>query len=78
MNPLRSLSNAVAALLRGPDAEPPKWRDTSLDDWRQERDARVEAERQARLANPPKAGDAPETATGGDDTQTRRHQRIGG
>ena len=78
VNPMRSLSNMVASLLRGPDPEAPKWRDTSLDDWREQRDAEVEAERQARLKNPPKADDAPETATGGDDTQTRRHQRIGG
>lgn len=78
MNPLRTLSNVVAAMLRGPDPEPPQWRDTSLDDWRRERDAKVEAERQARLASPPKQTSAPETATGADDTQTRHHQRIGG
>jgi hypothetical protein len=78
MNPLRSLANVVAALLRGPDPEPPQWRDTSLDDWRKRRDAEVEAERQARLANSPGVAGAPETATGSEHTETQRQQRIGG
>ena len=43
------------------------WHDTSLDEWRNERDATVEAERQARLADPTKTVQRDEP-----------HERIGG
>jgi hypothetical protein len=50
------------------------WRDTSLDDWRRERDARAEVERTARISD--------ESALREGSTEeredTRRHQRIGG
>lgn len=52
------------------------WRDTSLDDWREERDAAIELERQERLANPVVNE---RTATGKDETaEKKRHQRLGG
>ena len=52
------------------------WRDSSLDDWRQERDEVLDLERQERLAN---AVSQERTATGKDETsEKKRHQRMGG
>ena len=52
------------------------WRDSSLDDWRQERDEALDLERQERLAN---AVSQERTATGKDETsEKKRHQRMGG
>ena len=50
-----------------------KWRDTSLDDWRKERDAAAEERRATRA-------DEPEEVTGQTEEQAteKRHQRIGG
>ena len=52
--------------------EPAQWRDDSLDDWMKERDAKVEATRQARLDGGERTGAAK------DEEVTVRHQRIGG
>jgi hypothetical protein len=49
------------------------WRDDSLDDWRKERDANAEAHRTERAANPEEA-----TGRGDEQSQEKRHQRIGG
>lgn len=38
--------------------EKPQWRDESLDSWRSERDAEIEAERQARHDGKPGGGDS--------------------
>ncbi len=56
------------------EQEQPLWRDTSLDDWRRERDANAEAERAARASDPKGLleGSTEERE------ETRRHQRIGG
>lgn len=55
------------------DETGPKWRDDSLDDWRKERDAAAEARRATRA-------ESPEDPTGRGDEQSeeKRHQRIGG
>lgn len=45
------------------------WHDTSLDDWRRERDAAAEAERQARLASPRERSSA---------EGEEPHERVGG
>lgn len=50
------------------------WRDTSLDDWRKERDAALEAERQQRID----AGPALHDNTGAEASEPVRHQRLGG
>jgi hypothetical protein len=42
-----ALSGVVAWLNRGKDDDKPQWRDDSLDDWRQQRDAERERERQS-------------------------------
>ena len=54
------------------ESEPAQWRDDSLDDWMKERDAKVEATRQARLDGSDRTGAAK------DEEVTVRHQRIGG
>lgn len=51
----------------------PQWRDTSLDDWRKERDAEAETVRIARANADTHAGAAAE-----EKAETVRHQRIGG
>jgi len=53
--------------------EQPAWRDTSLDDWRKERDAEADSVRAARLEGEPHEGAAAE-----EKSETKRHQRIGG
>jgi hypothetical protein len=58
-----------------PESKPAEWRDTSLDDWRRERDEQAVAERKARSTSA-KAG--VHEATGGDEGEAKRHQRIGG
>lgn len=60
-----------------PEAKPPEWRDTSLDDWRRERDQQAIAERQSRSSKT-KTGAHETTGSGGDEGETKRHQRIGG
>jgi hypothetical protein len=55
---------------------PGKWRDTSLDDWKRERDAELEVERAQRAQT---EGREPGDATVGQEQQeTKRQQRIGG
>lgn len=56
-----------------PHHQKPQWRDDSLDDWRRERDANVEAERAQRASDP-------ELYAGAEREQesTERQQRIGG
>lgn len=56
------------------DANPPAWRDDSLDEWRRERDAAAEAERAARAASPGTLT----TGQARDEAETSKHQRIGG
>lgn len=51
------------------------WRDSSLDDWRAERDAALETERQARVAN---GGTIHQGAGNTEESEPVRHQRIGG
>ena len=51
----------------------PKWRDESLDDWRREREAQVEAERVQRVERA-----ALEPASTEEREEARRQQRIGG
>lgn len=58
------------------DDKPEGWRDTSLDDWRKQRDLAIEAEREARARAGPKP--ANHASTCGDDGETKKHQRIGG
>ena len=53
--------------------EQPAWRDTSLDDWRKERDAEADVVRAARLQDETHEGAAAE-----EKSETQRHQRIGG
>lgn len=53
--------------------EQPAWRDTSLDDWRKERDAEADVVRAARLESETHEGAAAE-----EKSETQRHQRIGG
>lgn len=55
------------------DPARPEWNDTSLDDWRKQRDAEAIAERQARAAAP----QATRTGSENEDEPVR-HQRIGG
>ncbi|MBI2767474.1 MAG: hypothetical protein HYX53_16385 [Chloroflexi bacterium] len=57
------------------DSKPSEWKDDSLDDWRRQRDAAIEAERQARLANPGATHEGGERDAEGD---VKRHQRLGG
>ncbi len=52
------------------------WRDTSLDDWRRERDEQVELEREMRVANP---GPSDTAASGKEESVEKKQQhRIGG
>lgn len=57
------------------EAESPSWRDDSLDQWRRERDAEVEAERAARLKE---ARETQEASIAEREEAARKHQRIGG
>lgn len=50
-----------------------KWRDTSLDDWRKERDAAAEERRAQRSETPGEV-----TGRAEEQAQEKRHQRIGG
>lgn len=56
------------------ETEQPLWRDTSLDDWRKERDAEIEVERLQRLKDAKLHGGA----AAEEQSETKRHQRIGG
>ena len=55
------------------EAEKTTWRDTSLDDWRKERDQAAEQDRSIRA-------EQPEILTGSSEEQAieKKHQRIGG
>jgi hypothetical protein len=53
-----------------------QWKDTSLDDWRKEREAQVERERQERLAGATGAQEHEGTAR--TESEQQRHQRLGG
>jgi hypothetical protein len=55
------------------DAPDQRWRDTSLDDWRRERDEAAEVEREVRRTTPQATG-----LLTRDETETTRQQRIGG
>jgi hypothetical protein len=78
--PILIALGAVAAVVRGRDHEKPghgaqAWRDTSLDDWRRERDAaaaRERDERRAETAERLAAGRAEESE------EPVKQQRIGG
>jgi len=56
------------------EIEQPLWRDDSLDDWRKERDADVDAERLQRVQEAKQHGGA----AAEEQAETKRHQRIGG
>lgn len=56
------------------ETEQPLWRDDSLDDWRKERDAEVDAERLQRVQEPKQHGGA----AAEEQAEKKRHQRIGG
>lgn len=58
-----------------PNAETANWRDDSLDDWRKERDATIEEERVARLTE---TSSRTHEGSGGEETEKKRIQRIGG
>jgi hypothetical protein len=54
------------------------WRDDSLDDWRKQREAELEAEREQRAKNPSAPSDAT-TRTGESEAEVRTtHTRLGG
>jgi hypothetical protein len=80
MMPFLLALGAVAAVLRGRernrgDSEAGAWRDTSLDDWRRERDAAAAREREQRRVA------TSETLSSGRAEETEepvRQQRIGG
>jgi hypothetical protein len=77
--PLAMVFGAIAAwrLLKKEkrnEQEQPTWRDTSLDDWRRERDASADAERAARASEP----NALLEGSAEEREEARRHQRIGG
>lgn len=76
MSKFMSLARAIAgALSGGQQDEKPAWRDTSLDDWRTERNREHQAEREARGAGRP-PGD--ESIITGSDEKERSTERIGG
>ncbi|MCZ2108450.1 MAG: hypothetical protein LC118_02570 [Dehalococcoidia bacterium] len=55
------------------EPEKPGWRDTSLDDWRKEREQQAEQERSVRASQPEQlSGQAEEQNV------EKKHQRIGG
>ena len=56
------------------ETEQPLWRDDSLDDWRKERDAEIEVERLQRIQQPKQ----PTGAAAEEQSEKKRHQRIGG
>jgi|SwirhisoilCB3_FD_contig_51_877837_length_525_multi_2_in_0_out_0_1 hypothetical protein len=55
--------------------EKPAWKDTSLDDWRKQRDAEAEQERITRVST---EGTLHEGGAQEEKSETQRHQRIGG
>ena len=59
------------------ESEPAQWRDDSLDEWMKERDAKVDATRQARLSGKDLSG-KDLSGAGSEEEVTVRHQRIGG
>jgi hypothetical protein len=59
----------------GPNGEKQTWKDTSLDDWRKERDSLAEAKRGNHATAPDADGDEGATE---EQEGTRKHQRIGG
>lgn len=74
--PLAMALGALFAWLttrREANEEKPAWKDTSLDDWRRERDQQIETERQARTQDA-------ELRTGSEreEEETQKQQRIGG
>ncbi len=78
--PILIVAGAIAAWRmakaeHAPGESQPEWKDDSLDDWRQERDAAAEAERAARGET--HRTDLTEGSTE-EKEQTKRHQRIGG
>lgn len=78
--PLLIVSGAIAAWRmskaeHAPGEAKPEWKDDSLDEWREQRDAAAEAERAARGGTI--RADLGEGSTE-EKEQTKRHQRIGG
>jgi hypothetical protein len=75
--PVLGIAGAVAALRMQRKADEreaaPKWRDDSLDDWRKQREAEIEAERSERAAHPELLEGSSEERE-----EARRQQRIGG
>ena len=59
-----------------PEASKALWRDTSLDDWRTDREAAINEERSGRLENA--SSGVHEGGAGGERPEAVRHQRIGG
>lgn len=58
------------------EVQPKTWRDDSLDEWRNERDARADAERQGRATE---AADGPHgEARAESERVEQRHTRLGG
>jgi len=58
------------------EERPTTWRDDSLDDWRNERDARAEAARERRAVEA--ADDTHDEARAQRETTEQRHTRMGG
>lgn len=56
------------------ESEQPLWRDDSLDDWRKERAAEIDAERLQRVQQSSQHG----SAAAEEQSEKKRHQRIGG
>ena len=79
--PIAMVAGAIAAWRiskkeNDPESKPTEWRDTSLDDWRRERDEQAIAERKTRSTSKTAAHET--TGAGGEEGETKRHQRIGG
>lgn len=76
--PIAMIAGAIAAwrLLKQEEErdKQPGWKDTSLDDWRRERDAEVEVERAGRVSE---AQELQDNAIA-ESKEAHRQQRIGG
>lgn len=78
--PLFLVAGAIAAMRASREhdhRDQHAWRDTSLDDWRRERDARLAAERDARVASAPPPAHAAGRAEESEE-QPAPQQRLGG
>lgn len=61
-----------------PKSSDETWRDDSLDDWRRQRDAEIELERQSRVLETKTTSRQHEGGAGNEEVETVRTQRIGG